>query len=124
MLEIVARFIHQESPLINRKTEPFFRDLHDHVMEVVEALDLQKEMLFNLQAQYLALSTARMNEVMKFLTMMGSVFIPLTFIVGVYGMNFDNMPELRTQNGYYYVMGFMGLLVVGLLGYFKRRKWI
>ena len=124
MLEIVARFIHQESPLINRKTEPFFRDLHDHVMEVVEALDLQKEMLFNLQAQYLALSTAKMNEVMKFLTMMGSVFIPLTFIVGVYGMNFDNMPELRTQNGYFYVLGFMGMLVVGLVGYFKRRKWL
>ena len=64
-----------------------------------------------------------MNEIMKTLTIISAVFIPLTFIVGVYGMNFENMPELKTQNGYFVVMGVMVLLVIALIIYFKKRRW-
>jgi len=64
-----------------------------------------------------------MNEIMKTLTIISAIFIPLTFIVGVYGMNFENMPELKTQNGYFVVIGIMFLLVVALIIYFKKRRW-
>jgi magnesium transporter len=66
----------------------------------------------------------KMNEVMKVLTVMASIFIPLTFIVGVYGMNFDNMPELHWKNGYFMVLGMMGFVLVLMLIYFKRKRWI
>jgi magnesium transporter len=66
----------------------------------------------------------KMNQVMKVLTIITTIFVPLTFIVGVYGMNFDNMPELRTQNGYFVVIGFMLLLVCGMLIYFRKKRWL
>jgi magnesium transporter len=73
---------------------------------------------------YLSTNANRMNEVMKVLTIMSSIFIPVTFIAGVYGMNFDNMPELKTQNGYYIIWGVMLSIIIGLMIYFKRKKWM
>lgn len=66
----------------------------------------------------------KMNEVMKFLTIMSTIFIPLTFLAGIYGMNFEHIPELKYQNGYFIILGVMLLLFIGLLFYFKRKKWI
>jgi len=66
----------------------------------------------------------KMNQVMKVLTIITTIFVPLTFIVGVYGMNFDNMPELRSRNGYFVVLGFMFLLVCGMLIYFRKKRWL
>ena len=73
---------------------------------------------------YLSSVSNRMNSVMKTLTIFSAIFMPLTFIVGIYGMNFDNMPELRTQNGYFYTMGGMAVLAAGLILYFRRRGWL
>jgi magnesium transporter len=72
---------------------------------------------------FFAAQSHKMNEIMKTLTVISAIFIPLTFIVGVYGMNFENMPELKFQNGYYIVMGIMMLVVVGMVLYFKKRNW-
>ncbi|MDT8446652.1 MAG: magnesium/cobalt transporter CorA [bacterium] len=124
LVEISASLTNGELEMINPDAAPYFRDLQDHVKQVVEALDNFREMLFNLQSQYLALSSQKMNEVMKFLTMMGSIFIPLTFIAGVYGMNFKNMPELDWGWGYYGSLGLMGAVAVALLIFFRRKRWL
>lgn len=78
----------------------------------------------SLMEMYMSNMSNKMNEVMKVLTIMASIFIPLTFIVGVYGMNFKYMPELEWENGYAYVWGLMILLFLGLLFYFKKKKWL
>lgn len=123
LLEISNRFGQSESTLIDPKTKPYFRDLLDHSSQVVESMEAHKDSLFNLQSQYLALSSKKMNEVMQFLTMTGSVFIPLTFISGVYGMNFEFMPELGWKYGYFAVIGFMAVIAGGLLVYFRKKRW-
>ena len=73
---------------------------------------------------YLSIVNNKMNEVMNVLTIMSSIFIPVTFIAGVYGMNFENMPELKTQSGYFITWGIMLSIIIGLLIYFKRKKWM
>jgi len=122
LLEISSRF-GQENSLIDPKTRPYFRDLLDHSSQVVESMEAHKDSLFNLQSQYLALSSKKMNEVMQFLTITGSVFIPLTFLSGVYGMNFRFMPELEWKYGYFFLLGFMGVIALGLLTYFRKKRW-
>jgi magnesium transporter len=81
-------------------------------------------MIWGLMDMYMTTISNKMNEVMKVLTIMASIFIPLTFMAGIYGMNFDNMPELHTRYGYYYLWGAMILVFFGLLYYFKRKKWL
>ena len=81
-------------------------------------------MTMSLMEMYMSNISNKMNEVMKVLTIMASIFIPLTFIAGIYGMNFDNMPELHTQNGYFVVWGVMIVLFLGMIVYFKRKKWL
>ncbi|MCC6656404.1 MAG: magnesium and cobalt transport protein CorA, partial [Flavobacteriales bacterium] len=83
-----------------------------------------RDMLTNLENTWHAGQNARMTQVMKLLTIISTIFIPLTFIVGVYGMNFDNMPELRQRWGYFAVMGFMAVLAVGMLVWFRRKRWL
>jgi magnesium transporter len=101
----------------------FFARLHQKCLELLEQIDSDMGSLESASNFFFAAQTHKMNEIMKTLTIISVVFIPLTFIVGVYGMNFDNMPELRYQNGYFLVMGFMFMLVIGMIFYFKRRTW-
>ena len=102
----------------------YYRDLHDHIIYESENLVMYREMITNLLDLYHSNLGMRMNQVIKVLTIITTIFVPLTFIVGVYGMNFDNMPELHTQNGYYWVLGIMGALVVAMVVYFARKKWL
>ena len=81
-------------------------------------------MSMSLMEMYMSNMSNKMNEVMKVLTIMASIFIPLTFIAGIYGMNFDHMPELHTKNGYYYVWAVMIALFIGMMFYFKKKKWL
>lgn len=104
-------------------TAKYYRDLHDHIIYEAENIGMYREMLSNLLDLYHSNLGMKMNEIIKILTIITTIFVPLTFIVGVYGMNFDNMPELKNQNGYYMVMGFMLAIVVVMLIYFKRKKW-
>lgn len=101
----------------------FFTRLYQKSLELLEQIESDMGSLESASNFFFAAQTHKMNEIMKTLTIISVIFIPLTFIVGVYGMNFDNMPELRYHNGYYIVMSFMFLVVIGMIFYFKRRTW-
>jgi magnesium transporter len=122
--ELISRLIETDSSLITKDTKPFLRDVHDHTLEINESLQIYREMSMSLMEMYMSNMSNKMNEVMKVLTIMASIFIPLTFIAGVYGMNFQHMPELQWEYGYYYVWGLMILLFLVLLIYFKKKNWL
>ncbi len=109
--------------LIQKETFNFFVRLHQKSLELLEQIESDMSSLESASNFYFSEQSRKMNEIMKTLTIISAVFIPLTFIVGVYGMNFDNMPELHAQNGYFIVMGIMFLLVIALIIYFKKRRW-
>ncbi len=108
--------------LIDNKYQVYYQDLHDHSIRLLETIDLHREMTSGMLDIYLSTLNNRMNETMKILTLFASIFIPLTFIVGIYGMNFDYMPELRWRYGYPTVMAFMTVLVGFMLYSFKKKK--
>lgn len=122
--DVLNAMLREESHLIAKSTLPFLRDLADHVNQLIETLDAYRELTTGLVEVYLSSASNRMNSVMKTLTIFSAIFMPLTFIVGIYGMNFDNMPELRTQSGYFWVLGFMATLTTGMVIYFRRRGWL
>ncbi len=122
--ELVHRLIETKHPLISKETKPFFRDALDHCMEVNENLQIYRELSISLMEMYMSNMSNKMNEVMKVLTIMASIFIPLTFIAGVYGMNFAHMPELQWDYGYYAVLGIMFLILLLMLIFFKRKGWL
>jgi magnesium transporter len=111
------------SSLIQKDTFNFFVRLHQKSLELLEQIESDMSSLESASNFYFSEQSRKMNEIMKTLTIISAVFIPLTFIVGVYGMNFENMPELKTKNGYFVVMGIMFFLVIGLIIYFKKRRW-
>lgn len=92
--------------------------------QIVELIDSAREMASDIADAYLSNVSHRTNEIMKVLTLMASIFIPLTFVAGIYGMNFENMPELATRNGYFVALTVMVVLAVGMSAYFKYRGWI
>jgi magnesium transporter len=123
VLEEVRKLHHSESPLIHEKTYIYFQDIIDHLTQVSQSLDSFREMISNLSDLYLSNNDVQMNDVMKRLTVVSTIFIPLTFLVGLYGMNFKYFPELQWQYGYLYIWIFMVLLTIGMLIYLKKRKW-
>jgi magnesium transporter len=122
--EVVNRMDKVETSLVSEKTQLYLRDLYDHVIQVSESIDIQRELIWSLMDMYMTTISNRMNEVMKVLTIMATIFIPLTFIAGVYGMNFENIPELKFQYGYFVLWGVMVVVFLGMLYYFKRREWL
>ncbi len=122
--EIVGNLERSGSPLINQTTIIYLRDLYDHTVQVIDTIETVREMTTGMLEIYLSSVSNRMNEVMKVLTIMASIFIPLTFIAGVYGMNFDNMPELHSKFGYPAVVGFMMLVAISMTIFFKKRNWL
>lgn len=122
--ELVNRLIYSEHNLIRKETKLFLRDTFDHCLEINEDIILYREMSTSLMEMYMTNMSNKMNEVMKVLTVIASIFIPLTFIAGIYGMNFDNMPELHSENGYYYLWAVFITIFIGLLVYFKRKGWL
>jgi magnesium transporter len=122
--EVVSSLGKHESPLIQESTTPYLRDVYDHVIHIIDSVDIFREMLSSMLDMYLSSVSNRLNEVMKVLTAISLIFMPLTFIVGVYGMNFKYMPELEWRYGYFFVL--FGMLCIGvlMLFYFKRKKWL
>lgn len=112
-----------DNKFIKEGTYPFLKDLEDHVLQVNESIDVLKEMINGLHETYFTKSSEKMNETMKVLTVISTIFIPLTFIAGIYGMNFQFMPELGWKFGYFIVLGIMLAIAVGMVIFFKRRKW-
>lgn len=122
--ELVSRLLESQNPLISKDTKLFLRDALDHCIEVNESLQIYREMSVSLMEMYMSHVSNRMNEVMKVLTIMASIFIPLTFIAGIYGMNFEWMPELQWKYGYFAVLGLMLVILVVMLIFFKRKRWL
>lgn len=122
--ELAIKLQRAETELITDKTEVFLRDLYDHAIQVIETIDTYREMVSGLLDLYLSSVSNRMNQVMRVLTTISTIFIPLTFIAGVYGMNFKNMPELETKYGYIIIWIVMILIGIGMYFYFKRKKWL
>ena len=122
--EVISRLDKTETNIIELKTHNFIRDLYDHIVQVNENIELYREMVWSLMEMYMSIISNKMNEVMKVLTIIATIFIPLTFIAGIYGMNFDNIPELHSQNGYFVLLGVMAIIFMLMLLYFRRKKWL
>ena len=121
--EIFTRLTREETKLINKKIVPYLRDLLDHTMHITETIEFQHEITNGLMQTHLSMMSYKMNEVMKILTVVSTIFIPLTFIVGVYGMNFPNMPEMKWPWAYSALWGIMICIVIFMVFYFKKKKW-
>lgn len=122
--EMVAAMTRDDSGIIKKRTMTYLRDVQDHAIQVIDLMETYRDQLSGLTDLYLSSLSQRMNEVMQVLTIIGSVFIPLTFIAGIYGMNFAVMPELQWEYGYPMAWAVMLLTAVGLILYFKKRKWL
>lgn len=122
--DMISNMVRSETNLINRSTDIYLRDLQDHVTRIIDTVETYRDLLSGIMDVYLSTNSNKMNEVMKVLTIMSSVFIPVTFIAGVYGMNFDFMPELHSKYGYIITWVVMISVMLGLLFYFKRKKWM
>jgi magnesium transporter len=123
MREEVAILQREESTLISAETRVFLRDVYDHAIQALEIVEALRETAVSVMDMFLSTQNQRLNEVMKVLTVIATVFIPLTFIASIYGMNFKHMPELETRYGYPAVLGLMALVAGGMVGYFKKRGW-
>ena len=113
----------EETQIIQEETLIYLKDLYDHVVQVNDTIDNYREMLSSFIDFYMMLNSNAMNEVMKTLTIISTIFIPLTFIAGLYGMNFDNMPEVNWKYGYFVVLAVMFGLTFIMLFCFRRRRW-
>jgi magnesium transporter len=112
------------SPFMGEDARTYLRDTHDHMSQIMGRLDFCREVVVGLMDMYLSNLSHRQNEIMKVLTLMASIFIPLTFIAGIYGMNFEYMPELKSPFGYFAVLLVMAVMVLLLVSYFRRQGWI
>jgi magnesium transporter len=123
-LEVIYRMSHGEFPQIPAEILPFFRDVHDHLQRISDLAESYRELVAGLFDIHFALSSNRTNDVMKTLAVVSAIILPLSLIAGIYGMNFEYMPELRSRYGYFMTLGAMALLTIVLLFYFWRRGWI
>ncbi|MBN2569366.1 MAG: magnesium/cobalt transporter CorA [Deltaproteobacteria bacterium] len=124
MRDVISGMEREETPLISESIRVFIRDLYDHTIQVIDSVDTMREIISGLQDLYLSSVSNRMNEVMKVLTIFASIFIPLTFVAGIYGMNFEYMPELKLRWAYPALWIIMISMVGVLLVLFRRNKWL
>ena len=122
--ELINGLQRVESDLIKETTRIYLRDIYDHTIQVIDSVEDFRDILSSMVDVYLSSLSYRMNDVMKVLTVIATIFIPLTFIAGVYGMNFEYMPELKWRWGYPAVMLVMTLIGVSMFTYFKKRRWV
>lgn len=121
--EAVGTLRHLPSSHLDGSLQPFLRDVHDHTSQLSDMIDTYREMLMGTVDLYHHGLSKKLNDVMKLLTVISTVFIPLSFIAGLYGMNFVNMPELQHRQGYFVVLASMGAIAAVQLAWFRRRGW-
>lgn len=128
--EMVGQLLREDDKYLNDETRTHLRDCYDHAVQVLDLIENHRELASGLMDFHMSMVSHRMNEIMKVLTITATIFIPLSFVAGLYGMNFDqaaspwNMPELRLPYGYFGALGVMGAMAVGMLVYFKRKGWV
>lgn len=121
--EMIMSLVKSESDFITPPNKKHYKELQDNINQATELLEYYRELLYDELNIYHSSMSTKLNDIMALLTVFSVIFIPITFIVGVYGMNFDNMPELHFRYGYFIVWGVMVLVAAGMFWYFKRRKW-
>ncbi len=124
MRELINNLERTENKLIKKTTRLFLRDLYDHTIRVIDTVETYRDLLSGMMDVYLSSVSNRMNEVMKVLTIISTVFIPVTFVAGVYGMNFKFMPELESPYGYWITWGVMLAIMGSLILFFRKKKWL
>ena len=122
--EMIGGLARCDSPLIREPSVIYFRDIYDHAVQVIDTIETYRDMLSGMLDIYLSSISNRMNEIMKVLTIIATIFMPLTFLAGVYGMNFKYMPELEWRWGYFVLWGVMVVIAMIMLNYFRRKKWL
>ena len=123
-LNILYRISHGEFPLIDQQMLPFYRDIYDHMVRVTDLAESYRDLISGALDSYLSVVSNRTNDIMRVLTIFSAIMLPLTFIAGVYGMNFDNLPELHWQYSYFVVIGVMILVAGAMLAFFWRKGWL
>lgn len=122
--ELVAALEKSENRLIQKDLRPYLRDVYEHTIQVIDTVESLRDVMSGVMDIYITMVSNRTNDVMKVLTVIATLFIPLTFVAGIYGMNFEFMPELRWPWGYFGALGVMGAIGLNMLIYFKRRGWL
>lgn len=122
--DVLNSLVRDETQLISDPTRVFLRDAYDHTVQVIDTIETMRDLLSSLMDLYLSSVSNRMNEIMKVLTIIATLFIPLTFIAGVYGMNFEHMPELKWRWGYPAVLLLMAIVAGVMILYFRRKSWL
>lgn len=122
--EVLNQLQHSDHELINEETKIYFRNIYDHTIQIIETLESLRDLTSGMMDLYLSTVSYKMNEIMKVLTIFSTIFIPLTFFAGVYGMNFKYLPELEWKSGYYIFWGIMITITIVMLFYFRRKKWL
>lgn len=122
--EAIGAMDRSENKLISKKTKIYLRDVYDHVIYIIDQIETYREIVSGMLDIYLSSLSNKINEVMKVLTIITTIFMPLTFIAGIYGMNFEFMPELKSDLGYPAVLILMAIIGIGMFIYFRRKKWV
>jgi magnesium transporter len=128
--EVVNNLSRGESALIKKATSLYLRDVYDHTIQIIDTIESFRDIVAGMLDIYLSSMSNRMNEIMKVLTIIATIFIPLTFVAGIYGMNFNtrsspfNMPELNWRYGYLFALGMMAFIIITMVLYFRRKKWL
>jgi len=122
--DVVLRLVRGEFPQVGKQALAYWRDAHDHLVRMVQAVESQRDLIASARDAYLSVVSNRMNQVMKVLTIIATIFIPITFVAGIYGMNFEWMPELAQWWAYPAVLGVMAAIAMGMLVYFRRKGWL
>jgi magnesium transporter len=122
--DVISGLERSESPLIREGMGMYLKDVYDHTVQIMDSIEAQRDILSGMLDIYLSSVSNRLNEVMKVLTIIATIFIPLTFLVGVYGMNFKHMPELESPYGYWAVWGVIIVVAVTMLVFFRKKKWL
>jgi magnesium transporter len=121
--EVISQLERRESPLITEPMQVYFKDVYDHTIVAIESIESYRDILSGILDIYLSSVSNRLNQIMKVLTIIATIFMPLTFLAGVYGMNFKYMPELQWHYGYFTTLAVMALVALSMLALFKKKKW-
>ena len=122
--ELISTLRHDDTPLLKQTTSIYLRDLHDHVVQIIDGVEAYRDMLSSMLDVYMSSMSNRTNGVMKVLALFSAIFMPLTFITGIFGMNFKDFPELEWKYGFQGSLIMMVMLAIGMVCFFKWRKWL
>jgi magnesium transporter len=122
--ELISTLRHDDTPLLSESTEIYFRDLNDHIVQIIDGVEAYRDMLSSMLDVYLSIMSNRTNGVMKVLALFSAIFMPLTFITGIFGMNFKDFPELEWKYGFQGTVILMVVMAVGMIIFFRRRRWL